>query len=346
MESKQRKIWVDIAKAIGIIIVIINHVELSLGPITFLGGMFFVPVFFMVAGYTYHYHNDRSYGKMIANRAKRLLLPYLLYNLFYVALYLGKFILNRAAGDAASCYVFGFLYARYCIYPVKNDMNIFFMNIMNSPTWFLPCLFLVYLIYEGIVRLMKNNMLRIGACVSVCFDLAVLIHYFCPILLPWSIDIALFCTVLFYLGDLVKQKNILEYLYKKPFYILAVLAVFTATAYYNGSGNLSIGIYGKSVILYLITAVLGSGLCMLASMWIMNHSKAVAKSLSYVGRCTLTILCIHLFVIAVLQFLMNLIHMNIIGAKVIMIILTPIFILLVRYWFVKFINIIKLKTQA
>ena len=51
MEQK-RLLWMDIAKAIGILVVLVVHAELDLGPVTFLGGMFYMPVFFVLAGMT------------------------------------------------------------------------------------------------------------------------------------------------------------------------------------------------------------------------------------------------------------------------------------------------------
>ena len=45
--EKQRILWMDIAKALGILIVLIVHGGISLGPVTFLGGMFYMPVFFV-----------------------------------------------------------------------------------------------------------------------------------------------------------------------------------------------------------------------------------------------------------------------------------------------------------
>ncbi len=326
-KDKGRKTWIDIAKAIGIIIVIINHVELSLGPITFLGGMFFVPVFFMTAGYTYRFHEEGTYGNFVRQKIKRLLIPYFLYNLFYEVLYLVKIFLFSGSMQVYKCSLFGFLYGRYCFYPIDSTSNFYFMTILNSPTWFLTCLFLLYLLYEAIVRITKNNLLKIGIFVTVSFFVSVLLHYFSPVLLPWSVDITLFSMVLFYMGDLMKRKDVLSYLIKKPYYIGAALIIFVWTAYYNGSVNISLSVFGKSVILYLLTAVLGSVLCLLISIGIMRISKPAERVLSYIGRETLTILCMHLFVIALLQVPLSRLEIPAGAAKVLEILVTPFIII-------------------
>ena len=73
----KRLLWLDFGKAAGILIVLLVHAQCALGAVTFYGGMFYMPVFFVAAGYTYRQRAGESFGDFIKKKAKRLLVPYL-----------------------------------------------------------------------------------------------------------------------------------------------------------------------------------------------------------------------------------------------------------------------------
>jgi acyltransferase len=78
--TKQRDTYLDIAKAIGILMVIYAHVSLS-GILYTTFYAFHIPLFFVVAGMTFNNKKHTSFKTFAANKAKRLLLPYLIYSL-------------------------------------------------------------------------------------------------------------------------------------------------------------------------------------------------------------------------------------------------------------------------
>ena len=53
VKTKNREHWLDIAKFFGILLVVLNHMNIRIPLVTFFGGMFYMPVFFVAAGYTY-----------------------------------------------------------------------------------------------------------------------------------------------------------------------------------------------------------------------------------------------------------------------------------------------------
>ena len=81
--TKTRAGWIDIAKVLGLVIVLMNHAELSAGGVNYFGGMFYVPVFFVLAGYTFRLRPGESFSAFAKKKAKRLLLPYVGYNAFF-----------------------------------------------------------------------------------------------------------------------------------------------------------------------------------------------------------------------------------------------------------------------
>ena len=111
--EKKRVLWLDIAKAAGIIIVLLVHTGRSFGPVSFFGGMFYMPIFFVLAGMTFRYKPEESFADFTKKKARRLLVPYFGYNLF---LFLFFFVKNDLlAGQALAFlhHVVGFGDSRY-----------------------------------------------------------------------------------------------------------------------------------------------------------------------------------------------------------------------------------------
>lgn len=306
--EKQRILWMDIAKALGILIVLIVHGGIGLGPVTFLGGMFYMPVFFVLAGMTFTWKEEEGFGTFVKKKARRLLVPYFGYNLF---LFLFFFIKDSLlAGRVSSESVFplvGILYSRNCLFEIDAVHNLYFMQILNAPTWFLTGLFVSLIIYWGLMKLAKGELCKLYIVNGGVLLLAVLVHYFCPILLPWSIDCALYSVSFLGFGKVLKEHHLVEELYKKPLVLLLVAAAFIFLSFVNGSVNMSVAEYGSSMVLYLIVGCLGSLLCLELSLFLEKHTRFVSKACVWLGRHTVPVLCLHLFVYSVVGTLLGMI---------------------------------------
>ena len=46
-KSKTRESWLDIAKCFGIILVVLNHLDVNIPIVTFFGGMFYMPLVYL-----------------------------------------------------------------------------------------------------------------------------------------------------------------------------------------------------------------------------------------------------------------------------------------------------------
>ena len=116
-KADTRKGWIDIAKILGMVIVLMNHAELVIGPVNFFGGMFYVPIFFVLAGYTFRYQPEVSLRDVVKKKAKRLLVPYFLYNGFlFLMFFLKDSVLAGSLGAASFRPLFGILYSRSYLY--------------------------------------------------------------------------------------------------------------------------------------------------------------------------------------------------------------------------------------
>lgn len=304
--EKQRVLWMDIAKAFGILIVLIVHGGLRLGAVTFLGGMFYMPVFFVLSGMTFTWKKEETFGTFVKKKAQRLLAPYLGYNLFLYGFFFVKDHLMAGTVSAASFFpLLGILYSRNCLFKMDAPGNVYFMQILNAPTWFLTGLFVSLVVFWVLMRAAGGELRKLWVMNGGVLLLSVLLHYLCPVLLPWSLDCALYAVSFLTFGKTLVQYDLVERLYRKPWLTALLTAVFVGISLFNGSVNMSVAAYGRSMVLYLFVGGLGSLLCMEVSLFLERHARTLSRGLGWLGRHTMPVLCLHLFVYALAGILLH-----------------------------------------
>ncbi len=305
MSGKQREKWIDLVKCIAILIVMLNHSQLALPQIRFWGGMFFVPVFFVISGFTYH-SREESFLSFLGRRARRLLVPYIAANGILFAFFFFKDVV-LAAGSATEKLtgLIGIFYARNqlflgeatkTLWLSETKENVFFLTNLNSPTWFLPALFLTMVLFELLFRMTKGNERKmiLGAVILLCF--ANLYHYMLPILLPWSFDAIAYFLLQFMWGYFMRKKDILNYVDQRKWILLIMGCVFFVLAKCNGSVNYSIADYGISTTMALYNALASSTLVMYVCY---KANKNIPNVFAIIGQHTMLLLCYHLFVFSI-----------------------------------------------
>ena len=275
MEAKSRLEFVDIAKGIGIMIVCFGHSGAEDVVISWIGG-FIVPLFFILSGYMY---KDKGIpvGKDLYNKGKKLLKPYMFFSVVLLLIY-KRFAWND---------IVGVFYSRYCLYTYHAPDNIFFMKATNSPMWFLTAMFATFPLFYII---MKNE--KYIKWIALSYLLITWGCTFLPILLPWSLDVVFIMAIFMYIGVLFRRQ---ENLLNKPSYIYwLIIAAFLILCKVNGEPNPSVRELGHSLLLYMITGVLGS----ISMMWICKHleGKPLSGLLADIGRHTLVIFCLQIFI--------------------------------------------------
>ena len=291
-KSKNREAWLDIAKCFGIILVIINHLDIKIRFVTFLGGMFYMPLFFVASGYTYR-NKGECFWQYALGKAKRLLIPYAVCNIFLFAFFTWR------TGEFSKPALLGIFYSRSMLMTAESTWNMALMPNLNAPTWFLTCIFLCLCLYFVIDRKFEDEKKR-RLVIAIAMLLGMVCRYVSPILLPWSIENALYFLGLLELGRYLKEKG-LAWLRKNQWIYVNFLLLFVTLSYLNGSVNVSISQYGRSMILYFAVGALGSLLCMKVAELAEKHVFVLARPLAFVGRHTMPILCWHLFVIEMIK---------------------------------------------
>lgn len=290
-EKKERFGWLDFGKVMGILVVLLVHAEGAPGPVTFYGGMFYMPVFFVAAGYTFRCREGETYGGYLKKKAKRLLAPYIGTSAFlWLFFWVKDSLLAGTPGDLKLFSVFGILYSRNQMHAMAYaGENPVLLNLLNAPLWFLTAMFLTYAWYGYAGRSRRKYLLLASGAA-----LAVVWHYRTTFLLPWSLDAVPLFACFMAAGGLLREKR-LEKLLGELWFSGLLLVVFLVSSQLNGSMNLSNGNYGHSILLCLIAGTSGSFLVFTAGMWLEKKWPPLRKLFLLAGQETMTVLCFHMF---------------------------------------------------
>lgn len=287
---QNRLYTIDALKAFGIFCIVLGHNNYAqAGNYIY---SFHIPLFLFVSGLMFDVNRYKSIGNFIKRRFQNILIPYFLISFL---LYIFWFFAGRKFGSSVQME----------LSPLKNFIGIFYAQGENEymdwgiQMWFLPCLFLISVIYFYLAR--YNNKIIIAALV-----LSGITGYFLPNFLerhlPWSIDIV-FTAILFYgTGHLLREfllDNIL--VHKKSattIFILIIALCFNIVFFYlNGKIDISKGIYNNYLYMYL-SGIGGSVFYLL----LLNYLPRI-KIVSYIGINTLLIMAFHLRAMTLIKFI-------------------------------------------
>lgn len=301
--NQKRLEYVDVAKAFGIILIVLGHV-LKNGIFRQVIFSFHVPMFFFISGITFH--AKKKVAAFLANKAKRILVPYFCFSIISICIYI---IMGSIASNALG--VAGNVSLLQCIWGMLygNSRNGFMQ--WNQPLWFLPCLFSLYLIEEGVelvfVSKAKNPNTR--RCIIGVLSIMLVCVYmvsFRNIILPFSLEQAIMMLPFFEAGMLFSAYSggeRLQYLYtERPWWLgvssLIILVICTILSLKNGFSQVRTFNMGSNPIFFILCAILGT-------VGLLGLSVFARKSttLCYIGQRSLQILLMHKFPVLFFQVL-------------------------------------------
>lgn len=189
-----RNIALDIAKGIGILLVIVGHTAGLKHICQEMIYCFHMPLFFIIAGYLYHRQDIKS---LFAKSAKRLLLPWIITLLLIIVSCL-------LVGDKSEAW--GFMQG--ILFPDgSREDNILWPGIHSSGAiWFLPALFWCRIIYAMIEQRLGNKSIYVTVLLTV---MAVSLGRF-VLNLPLAIQTGCSALVFYEFGGRARSANVLE----------------------------------------------------------------------------------------------------------------------------------------
>lgn len=171
--EKGRIVWVDIAKYICIMFVMLTHLESSTEPLRALFSPFFLTLFFFCSGYVYK--ADNSFGKFFVKKVKQLFVPWL--------------ILSTA--NILMSQILSFNEHK----PLAEELFWNYLQIrgMDDGVWFVAALFVAFVPFFFFIKWYQKksySLKRAGLLIGIGFILSFLSNLYGyvmdPTILPWG----------------------------------------------------------------------------------------------------------------------------------------------------------------
>ena len=276
---KNRVGYYDIAKGIGIILVIIAHIEYMPLELRQYIVTFHMPAFFIISGTLMHLTKEtgREIKPLLAGKFKRIMLPYLIFSVVYPVTYYLRFLIT---GDGYS----GELFIR--------DILVGLSMTGISVLWFLPALFFSEVIVLIVLKSLKKPVLFV-LCLLLLLGL-----WFLPLfvtfmgLFIWRME---YCCVLVLIGyvllpvtDRLKDRTVL---------LLPISVILFIVLYFTGIANDIVDLHYivlGNKFLYYLNATMGSLGLILLSIFMEKILKTLSPALQFFGRHSLFIMLTHI----------------------------------------------------
>ena len=292
MAQSFRLTALDSLRGFGILLVVLGHTSQSAGLVSWIFS-FHMPLFFIISGMLFH---ERQFLDSFKKKVARLLIPYLFFGIVTFAYW--ALIERRFRGGSGS---------------VANALaNIFLARAgasnypQNAVLWFLPCLFVTEMLFLGTFTLVKSTRAirhdwAVAATLATVSFLSIMVmHSFgLPIdwlRLPWTLDILPFSTQFSYIGYLLSRFLMPCMQKSRPQASLHVVYAVIGMAglgllwVFDELTGLSVNLNGASTsnpFWMLCAALLG---------FISSLMLCIAidcRLLQFLGRVSLTIMCVH-----------------------------------------------------
>ncbi len=299
MENRSDKhlIYPDIAKGIGIILVILGHIEYISLPLRNFIVSFHMPLFFVISGILMNVtgEENREFKSVVSKKAKHIMLPYLYFSVLDTLVYLLYFYATGRDGGMATVLSY-----------ITNTLTFYGISVL----WFLPTLFASEIIFL-LIRKDHHFLPTISICIS-CAAVSIFLnnnlmkanllygnqmlfgifHLFAVAVLR------LFPCICFIAAGYFIYPLINRFTLKKPYKslisALALFAISYFTSQLNGVTDLHYLLFGN-ILLYLLSSLSGVfgviNLCLVMEFFSSNF---LNKVLTFYGKNSLIIMLTHL----------------------------------------------------
>lgn len=253
---KERVKYLDLLKCLGMFIVVQGHIHTNYGWFSLPLHCYVIPLYFFLSGLTFRRNKFPQFKQFFIHRLKSLMLPYAIFSVATWGIWA----------------IFNYLTHTQVDYWGPLIQTIFAQGsggflVHNVPLWFVPCLFIIEMMYYWVDHLKKQSyiLFTLIACAALGAYMITGPYSSFFNLLPWSTEGA-FVGILFYgLGNLLVKNISLKELEDKvtnhlifsisTIVVLSVIVVFTA--YWNGHVSIGSDLLGKSSLMFYANAIMG-----------------------------------------------------------------------------------------
>lgn len=279
--------WIDIAKGIAIILVIVGHTVPNPSPLRHAIFSFHMPVFFILAGYTFR---PKPWRELVSGSVSRLLVPYVILALAWQIL---SFLMSGAplTGGTLAGGLETLVFASGVDVPGLGVAAV-------GMAWFLAALFTSRLLFNALMRLFDSHEVGVvwqGVVCAVIASCGLSVSRFLGIYLPLDLDLSCYIVLLMWAGYTVRQRG-LEPSVSKPLMFIGVGVAWLVLAALSGLELSSRRVDG--FIIATIAALAGSYCVCWVSMAVEKLKDVPVlgtfeRALVFCGQASLAIFAIH-----------------------------------------------------
>lgn len=284
--EKDRIQYIDIAKGIAIICIVLGHLGISsINRVVF---TFHVPIFFFITGF--FTNTNLTIKEFIKHKIKTLIFPYIftcLIIIFLATLEYGIFIDKKAAIQAFTEWTYAAIYGAGDSYSYP-----FYIKAIGA-LWFLLATFWASIF----LRIILNVKSGPGTRISIVLILFIIGYWSRNLFwFPFSIQAGCCATLFLYFGYLLHTSK--KQIQQLPIEIKAVGTIFALLIWIDFIKNFqSFWLVhcdiGRGVI-DIFRCICACYIVTLISWYIGQHTYIISKILSFLGKYSLFVLCIHI----------------------------------------------------
>lgn len=295
-QNKGRMVWIDQLRGVAILLVILGHVSLP-AEVNGIIYSFHMPLFFIITGLTINHAKiiGTNMKEYIVRQIKQLLIPYFWMNfLMYPVWYLAYHYLGKSKVTIPQTFL-GILVGNAEIYQAPSNA-----------LWFVLVIMLAKILYACLLKLSKARGIVMLISVILCAVVAFVDRGNARI---WHFNVVFSGIVFIYVGDCImgwyRRNGEIKLSHMKAGGYLLLLGLLVAvgviTAYFNGRISMNANLYGRSVILFYVTAIVFSCAGMLAAIKFSYLQIKAASIITYIGQNTLLYVGVHIPILRVLK---------------------------------------------
>jgi polysaccharide biosynthesis protein PslL len=282
--KQKRELWIDIAKGLGIITVVMGHSGNELAHHYFF--WFHMPLFFILSGYIFKAHTNTSeFLLWLKKRTKQLLIPYISFAIIITVIKCGTDI-SKGNLNILSL--------------VKDSIHIVYggqiLKGYYAVFWFITCLFLTQLVFALIVmrfKKIKTQLLIVGIAYLFAHIESKLLAFH-NILIPWSADVTLLAIVYYSFGFYTRRLLISIFQRHLTTIVLLIISIMFIVGNHFGiftyELDLKNHIYNNLLLDLVIPLSFATTICGI-SYWI--SKLPIAKIFATLGTMSLSIMYLH-----------------------------------------------------
>ena len=284
--AKQRNVYIDVSRGLAILLMVYAHyaIDPRISTVIF---SFHMPIFILISGY--FYRKETTIKITLIKTVRGLIMPYMAATILYTFISSWHYVTHTdisivSGGEAANIFLQKIYYGLWGI----SNTSTLFQNIESvGPIWFIVCLASVRIMYALLSKIFKNEKVLSVVIGAFCITGYLIGRYVA--FLPWSLDVGMVSLAFFHIGFLIRKVNWLEEKWSLTLALFLVI-VWVVDIHYGG---LDLAARNYAYFPVCIIGAIAGSILVLKVGGLLAKMEVTASFLSFCGRHSMLILCIH-----------------------------------------------------